>query len=75
MMKIQCRLNIVIIIFVETQNIENRSPTVETQNTENRSPTMEAGLPRHTVGAPQILCDLTDCLVLRVMSPGGKITK
>lgn len=63
MMKIQCRLNIVIIIFVETQN------------TENRSPTMEAGLPRHTVGAPQILCDLTDCLVLRVMNPGGKITK
>lgn len=62
MMKIQCTLNTVIIIFVETQNIENRSPT------------MEADLPGHTVGAPQILCDLTDCLVLRVMSPGGKIT-
>ena len=44
MMNIQCTLNIVV-TFVETQNIENRSPT------------MEADLPGHTGGVPQILCD------------------
>ena len=45
MMNIQCILNIVASIFVETQNRENRSPIVE------------ADLSGQTGGAPQILCD------------------
>lgn len=53
-------LNIIFIIFVEAQNIENWSPIMEADMLDTQE-----GLHKLFV---------TECLVLRVIGPGGKIT-